>query len=135
MLAAAKGGSSYILIIYALVFGALYFFYLRPRSKRQKARARPRRRSTWASGPRRSAFRGHVTKMTDEFNHPKDTHRCRTGLHSHAIARRFDPKPVDEPHDDTAQKAIRSNGSASWIAAIAGRQPLSHHRHRFDPSG
>ena len=35
--AATKGGSSYILIIYVLVFGALYFFYLRPRSKRQKA--------------------------------------------------------------------------------------------------
>jgi hypothetical protein len=42
--------------------------------------------------------------MTDEFI----TLRTPTGVELDfiptAIARRFDPKPVDEPHDDTAQE-------------------------------
>jgi len=55
MLAAAKGGSSYILIIYALVFGALYFFYLRPRSKRQKAARTTQKKVDVGERARRSA--------------------------------------------------------------------------------
>jgi preprotein translocase subunit YajC len=37
MLVASGSSSSSILIIYVIVFGALYFFYLRPRSRKQKA--------------------------------------------------------------------------------------------------
>ena len=55
LLAAKTWSSSYIFIIYVLVFGALYFFYFRPRSKRQKAARTAQRRSRWANAPRPSA--------------------------------------------------------------------------------
>ena len=35
--AAAKGGFSTIFLVYLVVLGAFYFFYLRPRSRKQKA--------------------------------------------------------------------------------------------------
>jgi preprotein translocase subunit YajC len=105
MLAAAKGGSSYILIIYALVFGALYFFYLRPRSKRQKAaRTTQKKVDVGERAQTIGGFVGTVTKMTDEFITLRTPNGVELDFIPTAIARRFDPKPVDEPHDDTAQE-------------------------------
>ena len=46
---------SYLILIYIVIFGALYYFYLRPRSKRQKAQ---RLESTKSRGrPARSDHR------------------------------------------------------------------------------
>jgi preprotein translocase subunit YajC len=105
MLAAAKGGSSYILIIYALVFGALYFFYLRPRSRRQKAARQTQKKVEVGERAQTiGGFVGTVTKMTDEFITLKTPGGVELDFIPSAIARRFDPVPVDETHDDTSQE-------------------------------
>jgi preprotein translocase subunit YajC len=103
--AATKGGSSYILIIYVLVFGALYFFYLRPRSKRQKAaRTVQKKVDVGERAQTIGGFVGTVTKMTDEFITLKTPDGIELDFIPSAIARRFDPVPVDETHDDTSQE-------------------------------
>ncbi len=61
--AKSSGSDSYLILIYIVIFGALYFFYLRPRSRRQKAQrqtqrkvevGRPRADDRWIRGHRRA---------------------------------------------------------------------------------
>jgi preprotein translocase subunit YajC len=101
MLIAAKGGSSDILIIYVLVFAALYFFYLRPRSKRQKAARQTQKKVDVGERAQTiGGFVGTVTKMTDEFITLKTPDGVELDFVPTAIARRFDPVAVEEPPAD-----------------------------------
>ena len=45
---------SYLILIYIVIFGAFYYFYLRPRSKRQKAQRLESKKSRSASALRPS---------------------------------------------------------------------------------
>lgn len=65
--ASKSSGSPLIIIIYAIVFGGLYFFYLRPRSRRQKA-AREQGRQVEIGDKVRTigGMIGTVVQRTDE---------------------------------------------------------------------
>jgi preprotein translocase YajC subunit len=66
--AAAKGGSNYVLLIYLVVLGVFYFAYIRPRSRKQKA-AREQGRQ-FEIGDRVQTiggFVGTVVRRTDEL--------------------------------------------------------------------
>ena len=96
---------SYILIIYVLVFGALYFFYLRPRSKKQKAAphgAKEGRRGRACPDHRR--LRGHGDQDHRRVHHVNDPSGAELDFIPSAIARRFDPVPVDEPTTTRSQE-------------------------------
>lgn len=100
MLVASSSGSSSILIIYVVVFGALYFFWLRPRSKRQKAmRQDARKVEVGQRAQTIGGFVGTVVANDGEFV----TLRTEAGVDLNfipsAIARRFDPI-VPESTDD-----------------------------------
>jgi preprotein translocase subunit YajC len=104
---AASSGSSSILIVYALVFGALYFFYLRPRSKRQKAaRQEVKKVDVGERAQTIGGFVGTVTKMTDEFITLRTPGGVELDFIPSAIARRFDPvpEPAPESSDDNTQE-------------------------------
>ncbi len=104
---AASSGSSSILIVYALVFGALYFFYLRPRSKRQKAaRQQTKKVDVGERAQTIGGFVGTVTKMTDEFITLRTPGGVELDFIPTAIARRFDPAPEPTPEstDDNTQE-------------------------------
>jgi len=57
LLATAKKSSfsGYLILIYVVIFGSLYFFYIRPRSQKQKALDSTHEKSNWGSALRRSA--------------------------------------------------------------------------------
>jgi preprotein translocase subunit YajC len=65
--ASKSSGSPLIIIIYVIVFGGLYFFYLRPRSRKQKA-ARQQTRHVEVGEKVRTigGMIGTVVKRTDE---------------------------------------------------------------------
>jgi preprotein translocase subunit YajC len=97
----ASSGSSSILIIYVVVFGALYFFYLRPRSKRQKAQRTDLRKVE--VGQRAQTIGGFVgTVISNDGD--LITLRSASGVEldfiPSAIARRYDPI-VHDSTDDT----------------------------------
>ena len=80
--AAKSSSSSYILIIYVAVFGGLYFFYLRPRSKKQKA---ARLQTTKVDMGERAqtigGFVGTVVTPDRRARHAAHRQRGRVGLH------------------------------------------------------
>lgn len=105
MFAAAKGSSYDIFIIYILVFGALYLFYIRPRSKRQKAaRLVQKKVNVGERAQTIGGFVGTVIKVTDEFVTIKAPGGAVLDFVPSAIARRFDPVLVDGSHDGTSQE-------------------------------
>jgi len=57
LLATAKKSSfsGYLILIYVVIFGSLYFFYIRPRSQKQKAARLNTRKVELGSALRRSA--------------------------------------------------------------------------------
>ncbi len=65
--ATKSSGSPLIIIIYVIVFGGLYFFYLRPRSRKQKA-ARQQTKQVEIGDQARTigGMIGTVVKRTDE---------------------------------------------------------------------
>jgi len=92
---AHHSSSSIVLVIYVLVFGALYFFYLRPRSKRQKEQRQSARQVQ--VGERAQTIGGFVgTVVNNDGN--LVTLRSVSGAElefvQSAIARKFDPTPV-----------------------------------------
>jgi preprotein translocase subunit YajC len=99
MLVAAGSGSSSILIIYVVVFGALYFFYLRPRSKRQKAqRSESRKVEVGQRAQTIGGFVGTVVKNESDLVTLRSASGVELDFIPSAIARRYDPVP--ESSDD-----------------------------------
>jgi preprotein translocase subunit YajC len=99
MLVAAGSGSSSILIIYVIVFGALYFFYLRPRSKRQKAqRSESRKVEVGQRAQTIGGFVGTVVKNESDLVTLRSASGVELDFIPSAIARRYDPVP--ESSDD-----------------------------------
>jgi len=96
LLAKASGSSSSILIIYVVVFGALYFLYLRPRSKKQKA-ARLESRKV-EMGDRAQTIGGFVGTVVHQ-DADLITLRSSSGVELEfvpsAIAKKFDPPARD----------------------------------------
>ncbi len=103
--ASHSSGSSTILIIYAVVFGGLYFFYLRPRSKKQKAaRQESKKVNVGERAQTVGGFVGTVVSQDDQFITLRSASGVELQFVPSAIARRFDPVVVPESTDDDAQE-------------------------------
>lgn len=97
---AKSSGSSSILIIYAVLFAAFYFFYLRPRSKKQKAtRAEARQVEVGQLAQTIGGFVGTVVKKADDLVTLRSASGVELDFVPSAIARRFEPA-VPESRDD-----------------------------------
>ena len=102
MLAKTTGGTSSLLLIYLVVFAALYFFYLRPRSKRQKAaRAEARKVEVGQRAQTVGGFVGTVVRVDSDLVTLRGASGVELDFVPSAIARRFDPPPIDPPPTDT----------------------------------
>jgi preprotein translocase YajC subunit len=100
MLVASGSGSSSILIIYVVVFGALYFFYLRPRSRKQKAqRSETRKVEVGQRAQTIGGFVGTVVKSESDLITLRTDAGVELDFVPTAIARRYDPV-VPESSDD-----------------------------------
>ena len=105
MFAASHGGSSTILIIYAVVFGGLYFFYLRPRSKKQKAaRLVAKKVDVGERAQTVGGFVGTVVSQDAELITLRSAGGVELQFVPSAIARRFDPVALPESTDDDVQE-------------------------------
>ena len=99
---ASTGGSSSILIIYLVVFGALYFFYLRPRNRKQKAaRAEARKVEVGQRAQTIGGFVGTVVRQDSDLITLRSAGGVELEFVPSAIARRFDPVPT--PEEPTAE--------------------------------
>ena len=104
---AASSGSSSILIIYVLVFGGLYFFYLRPRNRKQKAaRLVARKVEVGERAQTIGGFVGTVVTNGDDLITLRSASGVELDFVPSAIARRFDPvaPAVPESSDDKGQE-------------------------------
>ena len=103
MFAASSGSSSSIFLIYIVVFGALYFLYLRPRNRKQKAaRLNARQVEVGVRAQTIGGFVGTVVKNEDDLVTLRSASGVELEFIPTAIARRFDPV-VPESSDDDAQ--------------------------------
>ncbi|MDE3065428.1 MAG: preprotein translocase subunit YajC [Acidobacteriota bacterium] len=110
LLAAAKssGSGSAILLIYVAVFVALYFFYIRPRSRRQKAaRQEARQVEVGERAQTVGGFGGTVVRRDGQLVTLRTAGGAELDFVQSAIARRFDPVPessddAEESHPDDA---------------------------------
>ena len=101
LLAKASGGSSSILIIYVVVFGALYFLYLRPRSKKQKAaRLESRKVEVGDRAQTIGGFVGMVVHQDADLVTLRSSGGVELEFVPSAIAKRFDPPTVDSSVDE-----------------------------------
>jgi preprotein translocase YajC subunit len=92
MLVASGSGSSSILIIYVVVFGALYFFYLRPRSKRQKAQRQETRKVEVGDRAQTiGGFVGTVVRSESDLITLRTDGGVELDFIPSAIARRYEP--------------------------------------------
>jgi preprotein translocase YajC subunit len=92
--------SSLIIPIYIVVFGALYFFYLRPRSQKQKAaRLESRKVEVGERAQTIGGFVGTVIRNEGDFITLRSSSGAELDFIPSAIARRFDPV-VHESTDD-----------------------------------
>jgi len=92
--------SSLIIPIYIVVFGALYFFYLRPRSQKQKAaRQEVRKVEVGERAQTIGGFVGTVIRIDSDFITLRSSGGAELDFIPSAIARRFDPV-VHESSDD-----------------------------------
>ena len=100
LLAKTGGGSSSILIIYVVVFGALWYFYLRPRSKRQKAqRLESRKVEVGDRAQTIGGFVGTVVKQDSELVTLRSASGVELEFVPSGIARKIEPE-VPESLDD-----------------------------------
>lgn len=100
MFAASSSGSSSILILYVVLFGALYFFYLRPRSKKQKAaRLEARQVEVGERAQTVGGFVGTVVSKNDQLVTLRATSGAELDFVTSAIAKRFE-SAVPESRDD-----------------------------------
>jgi preprotein translocase subunit YajC len=104
-----KSNNSYILIIYAVVFGAFYFFYIRPRSRKQKATRQQARQVEVGERARTiGGMIGTVVKRTDEAVTLKTASGLEIDFIPSAIAGRHDPVPPST--DDEATNENENEG-------------------------
>ncbi len=98
VLAATKGSSdSYLILIYIVIFGALYFFYLRPRSRRQKAQRQDARKVQVGERAQTiGGFVGTVVRNDSDLITLRTDAGVELEFIPSAIARRYDPV-VSEP--------------------------------------
>ena len=102
MLAKTTGGTSSLLLIYLVVFAALYFFYLRPRSKRQKAaRAEARKVEVGQRAQTVGGLVGTVVRIDNDLVTLRSASGVELDFVPSAIARRIDAPPVDPPAPET----------------------------------
>lgn len=99
--ATKSSSSSYIIIIYVLVFGALYFFYLRPRSKRQKAtRVQQKKVEVGDRAQTIGGILGTVIAMDDDKITLKGDSGIELDFVPSAIARKINPVVPESSDDD-----------------------------------
>ena len=98
--ASKSSGSPLIIVIYVIVFGGLYFFYLRPRSRKQKA-ARQQTRQVEIGEKARTigGMIGTVVKRTDEAV----TLRTESGVELDFIPSAIAGKHVPPASDDEVE--------------------------------
>ena len=113
--ATKSGGSPLIIIIYALVFGGLYFFYLRPRSRKQKA-ARTQGRQVEVGDRARTigGLIGTIVSRTDEVVTLRTASGVELDFIPSAIAGRVDPVatavesvPADEHEEPSPEGDVK----------------------------
>lgn len=101
----ATSGSSSILIVYVVVFGALYFFYLRPRNRKQKAaRLQGRKVEVGERAQTIGGFVGIVVNQTDEFVTLRSVSGAELDFIPSAIARKFDIAVPESTDDQQSQE-------------------------------
>ncbi|NNN00756.1 MAG: preprotein translocase subunit YajC [Acidimicrobiaceae bacterium] len=97
LLAKTSGSSTSILIIYVVVFGALYFLYLRPRSKKQKAaRLQSRKVEVGDRAQTIGGFVGTVIHQDADLVTLRSSGGIELEFVPSAIAKRFDPPTHDD---------------------------------------
>ncbi|HEY5262838.1 MAG TPA: preprotein translocase subunit YajC [Acidimicrobiales bacterium] len=98
------------LLLYVVVFGSLYFFYIRPRSQKQKAaRLNTRKVELGERAQTIGGFIGTVVKMDDGLVTLRGASGVELDFIPTAIARKYDPpapvpEPVDEHEEEGDQK-------------------------------
>ena len=97
-------GSPLIIIIYAVLFGGLYFFYLRPRSRRQKA-ARTTSRQVEIGDQARTigGLIGTVVSRNDEAVTLRTASGVELDFIPSAIAGRHVPPEAEAPEPSEAE--------------------------------
>jgi preprotein translocase subunit YajC len=102
--------SPILIIIYVVIFGSLYFFYLRPRSQKQKAaRLETRKVELGERAQTIGGFIGTVVKMDDGLVTLRGASGVELDFIPTAIARKYSPpaavpEPVDEHEEEGDQK-------------------------------
>lgn len=92
LLDAAKGSSSYIILIYIAIFAFAYFFYLRPRSRKQKAaRLETRKVDVGDRAQTIGGFVGTVIKNSTDIITLRTDAGVELDFVPSAIARKFSP--------------------------------------------
>ncbi len=109
-----KTGSSIspiLILVYVVVFGSLYFFYIRPRSQKQKAaRLTNRKVELGERAQTIGGFVGTVVKMEDGLITLRGSSGVELDFVPTAIARKYDPPAAvaesadDEHHEEGDQK-------------------------------
>jgi preprotein translocase subunit YajC len=109
LVAAAKSSSdSYLILIYIVIFGALYFFYLRPRSRRQKAQRQTSRKVEVGDRAQTiGGFVGTVVRNDTDLITLRTDAGVELEFVPSAIARRYEPivsepeipESTDDDHD------------------------------------
>jgi preprotein translocase subunit YajC len=102
MLFAAKttthSNESYLILIYIVIFGAFYWFYLRPRSRRQKAtRLEQRKVEVGQRAQTIGGFIGTVVRSDSDIVTLRTDKGVELDFIPNAIARRYDPIVPDIP--------------------------------------
>ena len=99
----ATSGNSFTPMLLLLgAYAAIYYFYLRPRRKKQAAaRAEARKTEIGVRYQTIGGFVGTVVKTTDELVTLRSSSGTEVDFIPTAIARRFDPAPVVESSDET----------------------------------
>jgi preprotein translocase subunit YajC len=95
--------SPYLILIYVVIFGSLYFFYLRPRSQKQKAARLDTRKVEMGDRAQTiGGFIGTVVKMDDGLITLRGASGVELDFIPTAIARKYNPPAVvpDTPDDE-----------------------------------
>ncbi|MGH9020064.1 MAG: preprotein translocase subunit YajC [Acidimicrobiales bacterium] len=95
-----SSGSSAFLLIYVALFGAIYFFYIRPRSRKQKAaRSQARQVEVGDRAQTIGGLVGTIISRSDDLVRVLTDTGVELDFVPSAIARRIDPA-VPESSDD-----------------------------------
>jgi preprotein translocase subunit YajC len=94
----SHSNESYLILIYIVIFGAFYYFYLRPRSKRQKAsRMDQRKVEVGQRAQTIGGFIGTVVRSDSDMVTLRTDAGVELDFIPNAIARRYDPIVPDIP--------------------------------------